>query len=201
MITITQILQITDAHCGPAVLEMLLLTAGVAADQNLITQAAGAEATIQKDGVTVEQLAQATKKLAPHLRFWYKYQATLDDVRWVMGQGYGAGVQWQGLFYESVAEEEAEEGKYFDDRGHYCIVNQVDDERGEVELVNPHSIFAGRNQRLPIPVFMRRWWDFNEVENPITEKRERVIDERLLFLVAPYEDFIHPKLGFRTLGA
>lgn len=197
---ITQILQITNSHCGPAVVEMFLASFGVDVDQIRITQAAGAEATIQKDGVTVEQMAKAIQVLAPHLRLLYKYNATLDDIRHLLSQGYGAGVVWQGLFYESVAEEEAAEGKYFDERGHYCIISQVDDTRGEVELINPYPEFAGRNQRLPIPVFMRRWWDFNEVENPMNRQKERVIDERLLFFVAPYEDFIHPRLGFRTLS-
>ena len=198
--TIRQIQQISDAHCGPAVVQMLLETAGVTADQTTITQAAGAEATIERYGVAVEQMAQAVVKLAPHLKFLYKYRASLDDLRWVLEQDYGAGVEWQGLFYNSVEEEEAEEGKYFDGRGHYSVITEVDDERGVAVIVNPYRDFVGRDQVLPIELFLRRWWDFNELENPSARTKDWIIDERLLFLVAPWEDYIPAQRGFKVFN-
>jgi len=50
--------QITENHCGPAVLQMLLENIGVNASQQEITEAAGATHTIETLGTRVDQLAK-----------------------------------------------------------------------------------------------------------------------------------------------
>ena len=51
-----QITQISEAHCGAAVLQMLLETMGVTTDQNTIVAAARAEDSIEEHGLRVDQI-------------------------------------------------------------------------------------------------------------------------------------------------
>ena len=75
-----RISQITDSHCGPAVLQMLLSNVAVSATQEDIALAAGVKDVIEMHGTRVDQLALAVKTLAPQMQFWYKDHAALDDV-------------------------------------------------------------------------------------------------------------------------
>ena len=105
---IHQVIQISESHCGPAVIEMLLDAIGVKWTQAEITRAAGVEDTIEEDGTRIDQLARAVGQLAPQAQFWYKYYSSLSDIQYLLSRGYGVGVEWQGLFYDSEEEEAAE---------------------------------------------------------------------------------------------
>src|SRR5512146_764680 len=72
--------QISENHCGPAVLQMLLENIGVEASQEAITEAAGAARHIARYGTRVDQLAKAVHLLAPGARLWYKEHATVEDL-------------------------------------------------------------------------------------------------------------------------
>src|SRR5512141_157991 len=76
--------QISEHHCGPAVIQMLLENIGVSATQEQITEAAGAARTIEVQGTRVDQLARAVRELAPDARLWYKENASLRDLKYVL---------------------------------------------------------------------------------------------------------------------
>lgn len=190
---IRRIQQITNSHCGPAVICMLLDAIGIQVDQETITKAANAEETIADDGVKIEQLALAINRVAPEAKLWYKYQSTLDDIRYILKRGYGVGVEWQGLFYDTEEEEEEDEVMDF---GHYSIISDIDEEKQGFKIVNPHQDFAYHDRLFSIPIFLRRWWDTNEVLNPFTQKKMLVEDLRLLFFVTPADQIFPPEMGF-----
>src|SRR5215216_6193560 len=78
--------QISENHCGPAVIQMLLENIGVTASQEAITAAAGATDSIVEHGTRVDQLAQAVRVLAPQARLWCKEKASLADLRYVLDE-------------------------------------------------------------------------------------------------------------------
>jgi hypothetical protein len=194
MVEIRRIQQITNSHCGPAVVCMLLDAIGIHVDQETVTKAANAEETIMADGVKLEQIGLAVTRLAPETTLWYKYQANLDDIRYILSRGYGVGVEWQGLFYDTEEEEEEDEVQDF---GHYSIISDIDEEEQGLRIVNPHDDFAFHDKYFSIPTFLRRWWDTNEVINPFTSKKMLVEDLRLLFFITPSDQFFPPEMGFK----
>src|SRR5574342_478492 len=114
--------QISENHCGPAVLEMLLENIGVEASQEAITEAAGARSRIARHGTRVDQLAKAVHVLAPGARLWYKEKASAEDLVYVLDIcEYPVGVEWQGFFEDRIEDEE--EGA---DYGHYSVIAHID---------------------------------------------------------------------------
>ena len=171
--------QISENHCGPAVIQMLLENIGLSVSQETITAAAGATDTIAEQGTRVDQLAQAVRALAPSARLWYKEKATLADLVYVLDeQKYPVGVEWQGLFDE-------DEDEFDDDYGHYSVISHIDLARGELIVVDPYKDFADQDRILSTRVFQKRWWDENEVKQPETGELVYKRDEQLFFVVAP----------------
>lgn len=191
--------QISEAHCGPAVIQMLLEEVGAYFSQEEITRAAGAEKTIQEYGTLVEQLAVATTKLAPHTQFWYKYNSTLDDIRYILRRGYGVGVEWQGLFYESEQEEDEDDDSE-GDHGHYSIITHVDEDKGALVILDPYKEFADQTRIIDISVFLRRWWETNELLDPVTHRPQLVDDLRLLFFITPFYEGFPKEFGFKAFS-
>ncbi len=191
-----RIQQISEHHCGPAVIQMLLNAIGIYSTQEDITRCANAEHTIDEHGTRIDQLATATANIAPQVTFWYKFHSDLDDIRYLLQRGYGVGVEWQGLFYES--EEEEEEDRDEDsDFGHYSIVTYIDEERQVVIIVDPYKDFADQDRIFEIPTFMRRWWDKNDIIDPFTGQKTIIRDEQLLFFIAPANETFPPEFGFK----
>src|SRR5205823_3852922 len=128
--------QISENHCGPAVIQMLLENIGVSVSQETITSAAGATDTIAEHGTRIDQLAEAVRTLAPGARLWCREKASLSDVAYVLDQQkYPVGVEWQGLFDEN-------EDEFDDDYGHYSVISHVDTAKGELIVVDPYKDFA-----------------------------------------------------------
>jgi len=170
--------QITENHCGPAVLEMLLGNIGVEVSQQEITDAAGATHTIESHGTRVDQLARAVQQLVPIAKLWYKEKASLDDIFHVLEEAkYPVGVEWQGLFEDMDDDEE--------DYGHYSIIAHIDKARGELIVVDPYKDYVDQNRIIKINTFQERWWDFNEVKDPETGEKTFKKDEQLFFVVVP----------------
>src|SRR5437763_834817 len=93
-------MQISDSHCGPAVIQMLLENLGIDVSQENITRAAGAELTIAEHGTRIDQLALAVQTVAPGAKLWYKNKGTLTEITRVINEfSHPVGVEWQGLFY------------------------------------------------------------------------------------------------------
>ncbi len=183
--------QITENHCGPAVLEMLLGNIGVNVSQQEITDAAGATHTIETHGTRVDQLAKAVQKLVPIAKLWFKEKASLDDIFYVLEEAkYPVGVEWQGLF-EDMDDDD-------DDYGHYSIVAHIDRTRGELIVVDPYKDYVDQNRIIKISTFQERWWDFNEVKDPQTGEKTFKKDEQLFFVVVPLAVSFPAELGMQS---
>lgn len=185
--------QTTPFHCGPAVLEMLASFYRISLTQDEIVQAAGAAQKIKTRGVTVEELAESTKKLAPKLSFWYKRYGTIGELSQIINTfKHPVGVEWQGVFdYDDEEIEEDED----DDPGHYGVITKINTHQNIVMIADPDKHYAGRDRRFTVLGFERRWWDINQTIDPFTKKDQEVDDYHMMFIVAP------PKLTFpKTLN-
>jgi ABC-type bacteriocin/lantibiotic exporter with double-glycine peptidase domain len=183
--------QITENHCGPAVLQMLLENIGVNASQQEITEAAGATHTIEALGTRVDQLAKAVQELVPIARLWYKEKADLDDILFVLEEAkYPVGVEWQGLFEDMDGDD--------DDYGHYSIIAHIDKAKDELIIVDPYKDYIDQNRIIKISTFQDRWWDFNEVKDPQTGEKTFKKDEELFFVVVPLAVSFPAELGMQA---
>ena len=183
--------QITENHCGPAVIQMLLENIGVHATQEEITEAAGATHTIETHGTRVDQLAKAVHQLAPNDRLWFKEKASLEDLEHVLTQDkYPVGVEWQGLFGDVDDDDE--------DCGHYSIIAHIDKAKDELIIVDPYKDFVDQNRIIKISLFENRWWDFNEVKDVETGEEISKKDEQLFFVVVQLELLFPEELGMQS---
>jgi hypothetical protein len=183
--------QITEYHCGPAVIQMLLENVGINAAQEEITEAAGATQTIATHGTRVDQLAKAVHQLAPIAKLWFKENASLDDLVYVLDEvKFPVGVEWQGIFEDEEDDD--------DDYGHYSIIAHIDKEKDELIIVDPYKDFVEQSRIIRVSVFLTRWWDFNEVKDPDTGKTTFKKDEQLFFVVAPLNVTFPAELGMQA---
>src|SRR5512132_678369 len=131
--------QISENHCGPAVIQMLLENIGVNATQEEITEAAGATHTIETHGTRVDQLAKAVQQLAPIAKLWYKEKASPEDLEYVLNEcKFPVGVEWQGLFHDMDDDD--------DDYGHYSIIAHIDQGKDELIVVDPYKDFVDQSR-------------------------------------------------------
>ncbi len=171
---------------------MLLENIGTTVTQEQITQAAGATRTIVAHGTRVDQLAKAVNDLAPGARLWYKEKATLRDLKYVLeGAKFPVGVEWQGIFDDDPEELD-------DDYGHYSVVAHIDEERDELIVMDPYKDFVEQSRIIKISVFLKRWWDYNQVKDPKTGKQYDKKDEDLFFVVVPKEFTFPAELGMQA---
>lgn len=183
--------QISEAHCGPAVLQMLLFNYGIDTTQENIVKAAGMEKKIYTYGTNIGDFAAATNVLAPTLHFWYKINAKFSDLERLLNKGYAVGVGWQGLF-EEIEDED-------DTYGHYSIVSHIDKEKDELIIVDPYKNFTNQNRIVSVETFINRWWDWNWVTNPKTKRRRLVKDERILFVITREDENLPKNLRMKRL--
>ena len=183
--------QISENHCGPAVTQMLLENIGVNVSQEEITEAAGATHTIETHGTRVDQLARAVQTLAPIAKLWYKEKASTDDLEYVLDEcKFPVGVEWQGLFSDMDEDD--------DDYGHYSILAHIDKVKDEIIVVDPYKDFVDQNRIVKMSLFLDRWWDFNEVKDPLSGEKVFKRDERLFFVVAPLSVAFPATLGMQS---
>jgi ABC-type bacteriocin/lantibiotic exporter with double-glycine peptidase domain len=183
--------QISENHCGPAVIQMLLENIGVNATQEEITAAAGATQTIATHGTRVDQLAKAVQQLAPIAKLWYKEKASAEDLEYVLHeQKFPVAVEWQGLFADMDEDD--------DDYGHYSILVHIDKAKDEVIVVDPYKDFIDQSRIVSMNLFLSRWWDFNEVKDIQTGEKVFKKDERLFFVVTPLSVVFPAELGMQS---
>jgi len=186
-----RIQQITENHCGPAVIQMLLENIGVDATQEEITEAAGATRTIETHGTRVDQLAKAVQQIAPIAKLWYKEKASLDNLEYVLDIcKFPVGVEWQGLFDDMDDDDE--------DYGHYSIISHIDKVKDEIIIVDPYKDFVDQNRIVKMSLFLNRWWDYNEVKDPQTGEKSFKKDEQLFFVVTPLSVTFPDDLGMQA---
>jgi hypothetical protein len=191
---VNRICQISEAHCGPAVIQMLLGHLGIFVTQEEVAEAGEVTDRIEIHGMRVDQLALGVQRLAPTAQFWYKKNAKFEElVELITAHKYPVGVEWQGVFGTEEDEDEDEE----DDYGHYSVIPFVDLERRELIIVDPYKDFVSQDRIFSIDTFIERWWDTNEVVDPRTGKAKLVEDYHMMFIVTPKEDNFPQKLKMK----
>jgi hypothetical protein len=191
--------QISESHCGPAVLQMLLDYVGVSVSQQRLASAIGAETFIEQRGMRIDELAKAVHLTSPDVQFWYKTESTIEELEAIVSQfGYPVGIEWQSLFYETP-EEEAEDtqGESYD-FGHYSVVRYVNTTDDEIVIADPYMEFADRDRYFSIQWFEERWWDTNELQEDGTIRWVR--DDRAMFIIVPKGLYFPKLLGLRPLS-
>jgi hypothetical protein len=186
--------QISESHCGPAVVQMLLHHLGIEVTQEAVAEAGGAVELIELFGMRIDQLQRAVGVLAPQTRFWYKDHATIEELVQVTGtHHYPVGIEWQGLFEDSP-EDEIEGGDY----GHYSVVLMADSENQRLAIVDPYKEFRSQDRVLAFDFFTSRWWDMNEVRDPLTGDNRLVEDRQMMFVITPEEETFPHQLGMKS---
>ena len=191
---VNRICQISEAHCGPAVIQMLLGHLGIFVTQEEVAEAGEVIDRIEIHGMRVDQLALAVQRLTPTTQFWFKKNAKFEElVELITVHKYPVGVEWQGVFTTEEDEDEDEE----DDYGHYSVISHIDLEKKELIIVDPYKDFVSQDRIFSIDTFIDRWWDTNEVIDPRTGKAKLVEDYHMMFIVTPKEVTFPQKLRMK----
>ena len=183
----TRAKQITSSHCGPAVLTSLYSNFGVKASQRGIVASLRAQKKIKKYGLSVKDLARASRIIGKGaFGFWKKASTKVSDLNTIINKyKYPVGVEWQGVFYEFEDE----------DSGHYAVVTKIDKKASFLRISDPYQAFAGVDRKFKIHDFEKRWWDENEIKLSGTSKRRLVRDNRVAFVIIPRGESWPKKLG------
>lgn len=173
--------QITNYHCGPAVLSELFSFVGKNVSQKAIVKALRAERKIKKLGLNIYDLSKAAKILGNgEYIFWRKHKATIANVSTMVNKyKYPVGVEWQGVFYEDADE----------DNGHYAVVTKIDKEKDYMRIYDSYPEFSGVDRRFKIKEFEKRWWDINRING------RNVTDKKTIFIITPKNERWPYKLG------
>jgi hypothetical protein len=200
--------QLSESHCGPAVVQMMLSALGIDISQENIVDAAGAADRLEEHGTRVDQLSLAVRRLVPELRFYFKDHATLDDLaRIVEQEGYPVGVEWQGLFEGEPESEEAQAAgapllpdseSEDSDFGHYSLVIRVYPERRVLIIADPYKDYISQDRVFTFREFDRRWFDYNEAPNPKSKRKRYIKDDHMLFVIVPPNETFPEELGMQT---
>lgn len=183
----------SEAHCGPAVLEMLLSFLQVHISQESLARTIHAEDFIADRGLRIDELARIISLARPDMQFWYKDHASVQDLAALIHTfHYPVGVEWQGLFYDSP-EEEAEEGEEEGDYGHYSVVVDINVADDIIVIRDPYREFSRHDRFLSLQWFLGRWWDENEME--IHHYTRVVRDEQMMYIITPKGTFFPKSLG------
>lgn len=170
---------------------MLLSNLGVELTQEAIAEAGGATTLIEMNGMRIDQLARAVRKLAPQLRFWYKDKSSIQELAALVTQyRYPVGVEWQGVF-EDPEEEGTEPGENETadtDYGHYSVVTHVDLEKQELIIADPYKDFIAQDRIFSLTEFEQRWYDINDVPDPSSDSPKRIEDYHMLFIVTEADE-------------
>ncbi|HEX9090675.1 MAG TPA: hypothetical protein VF831_04265 [Anaerolineales bacterium] len=161
--------------------------------QDEVVVAGGASNLIEQMGMRVDQLNQAVRRLAPQTCFWYKDHSTIEElVQIVTDYDSLVGIEWQGVF-EDTLEDETEDGDY----GHYSVVTMADSKRRKLVIVDPYKDFRSQDRVFSYEFFMSRWWDTNDVPDPLTGTNHTVEDHQMMFVITPEEVTFPSLLGMK----
>lgn len=184
-----RVAQMTNSHCGPAVLEMLFSNLGITIDQNQFVMATGISHKIEEYGMTVSEMINAVTLMAPDHTFWFKENSSQEELDFLVNQKYyPVGVEWQGVFMEYSD----------DDDGHYGVVTAIDIPENLIKIADPFEPFAYRDRTFKLYNFMKRWWDVNEIVNPATHEVTHETDEHMMFIVTPKSETFPKDLGMKS---
>lgn len=195
-----RILQI-PAFCGPATLAMLLSQYNLEVSQVKIAGAGNALKDVLELGMRIDQLALATRRIAPNLRMWAKHDATFEDLNKLINiHGLAVGVEWQGLWEEDWEEDDIDGALNADDPGHYSVIVSIDMEKRELMLRDPSTYFQDKDRTFAFENFEKLWFDANEVgKDAPEESRAWSNDVHVVFVVMPREKSLPEALGLKKV--
>lgn len=194
--------QISESHCGPAVIQMLLANLGIEVTQEQVAEAAGVKDLIEMNGTRVDQLALSVRRLVPSVRFWYKEKSSLGELLVLVGEyHYPVGVEWQGVFEDGYDvpegyEDDTETGD--SDYGHYSIVTQVNEKTRQLKIADPYKDYRNQERTFSFSTFESRWYDYNEAPSPAGVHPAIVEDYHMMFIITPGDEDFPRELGMRN---
>jgi hypothetical protein len=220
-------MQISESHCGPAAIQMLLSNLNVEVTQEQVAEAGGATSLIAIHGMRVDELALAVRRLAPQVIFYYKDHATIEElVRIVNDYRHPVGVEWQGVFEDEDsarldrAHQSWRPGAVEKDRtppdqsglaknsesrdtdyGHYSLVTHANRRRKELIVADPYKDFYAQSRIFGFKEFEARWFDYNEAQDPLTGQPALVEDYHLMFVIAQRNVLFPLRIGMRMVGS
>lgn len=175
-------------------MEMLYSFLGETINQDEIVKAAGVARSIKSRGMLVEEMAIAVNNLTPQYNFWFKRKSLSSELSEIVNRyNFPVGIEWQGVFMYKGPREDDED----DDPGHYSVVTQISVSEKRVLLADPFRIYAGTDREFTLLRFERRWWDINEVIDPVTRKKKQKDDYHMMFIIVPKENDFPARLGMR----
>lgn len=213
-------MQISESHCGPAVIQMLLSHLGVEVTQEAVAEAGGATSLIELNGMRVDQLALAVQRLAPRVQFWFKDHTTINELVHIVNEyRTPVGVEWQGLFEDDDDEDDedeedddedgevetdesglAEDAETDDeDYGHYSVVVRAYRRRRQLIIADPYKDYISQARIIGFDEFDARWYDFNEFPDPLGGVGTIVKDDHMLFVITGKTAQFPRRMGFRRL--
>lgn len=194
-IRLPRVSQQTDSHCGPAVLELLFSHIKKSFTQDEIVAAAGATKTVIAQGTRPAQLAKAVAKLTPQFQFWFKQNATVQDLE-VLVHTYQCpvGVNWQGLFYDTPEQEKKRRG---DDNGHYSVVTDINLLKDQITITDTYREYSKKPRKFSLEWFEGRWTDSVIDIDKQTGKRSFTQTQNFIFILAPKQATFPKRLGMQ----
>lgn len=185
--TMARVKQVSNSHCGPAVIVMLYSFLKVKVSQRGLVSSLRAQNKIKNFGFNMKDIARATKIAGKgSFVFWRKSHAKISDLDLIVNKHKSpVAVEWQGVFYEFSDGDD----------GHYSIVTEINKKAGYLRMADPYSTFIGVDRKFKIKDFEKRWWDSNEIKVAGTTKPRTVVDTRMAFLIAPIGETWPKKLG------
>ena len=190
--TLPRLSQDNPFYCGPAVIQMLLGFLGYSITQDDLVKSAGITNRVRLHGTTLKDMGHMIGILYPELQFWFKFNSSIIEVSKLVNiHNYPVGVEWQGLFEWSDDDDDLyEDEDDDDDPGHYSVITKIDTHNNIVQIADPDRHYAGKDRQFTILGFEHRWWDINNVFDPITGHSTEVDDNHAMFIITPiYETF------------
>jgi hypothetical protein len=178
---------------------MLLSYLNVEVRQEAVAREGGATDLIELNGMRVDQLALAVRKLAPQTQFWYKDNSQISELaKLVSRYYYPVGVEWQGVFDdpETNSDDDGTETED-DDFGHYSVVTHVHPRKKQLIIADPYKSLILQARIFSYQEFEERWYDFNEVIDPESGRPKLVEDYHMMFIITPIEEVFPLKLGMK----
>jgi hypothetical protein len=205
---------------------MMLSNLGIEVTQEQVAEAGGVTSLIAMNGMRIDQLALAVHRLAPQVVFYFKDHATIAElVRIVIDYRHPVGVEWQGVFEDEDAirldrankgwtrqdlsgsrplmetgpedsDEDSETGD--SDYGHYSLVVHASRRRRELIVADPYKDYFSQARIFGFETFEERWYDFNEVMDPVTGQVATVEDYHMMFVITRRNVSFPQRMGLRT---
>jgi len=196
-VRLPRITQVTDSHCGPATLAMLLAHQHRYVTQDEIVTAGHFRSRIKAQGSRPHQLARAVTALDPDLQYWFKQGATTRDLDVLVNQyRWPVAVNWQGLFYDTQ-EEQDKKRKVDGEDGHYSVVIDFKPDRDQITLADPYPGFSQRPRVFSYTWFTKRWWDIAHDKDHKTGLVTSIKPRRFIFIIAPKNATFPQKLKMK----